>query len=154
MNIEEFKKIELKVGTILSAERVEGSEKLVKLSVDLGEKEIPFSPSYEGESEGVALPLAGGDGGGADEEPHPTSPRIRGGEDAPAPKYRQILAGIAKDYPPEGLVGRQAIFVANLEPRQLMGLESQGMILAVTDAEGKVVLLKPDRAVPPGSQAH
>ena len=101
---------------------------------------------YKGEEEST-LPQTGGEGGGVSSDALPT-------EDAEKPKYRQILAGIAKNYSPEELIGRQAVFVANLEPRQMMGMMSQGMILAVTDAEGQVVLLRPDRTVPLGSQAH
>lgn len=96
-----LKKIELKVGKILAAERVEGSDKLVKLSVDIGE-------------------------------------------------VRQIIAGISKFYEPEVLVGRQVVVVANLEPRMLMGLESQGMLLAADD-DGPV-LLTLDKEVKPGSE--
>ena len=87
ISFEEFAKVELKTGKILSAEPVEGSEKLIKLMVDIG-------------------------------------------EDAP----RQILVGIAKFYSPEQLTGRTIIVAANLKPRMIMGLESQGMILA---ADGK-----------------
>ncbi len=99
----DFQKVELKVGKILTAERVEGSDKLVKLSVDLG-----------GET-------------------------------------RQIVAGIGKKYTPEELVGRQIIVVANLAPRMLLGLESNGMLLAAHDAEGGPILLMPDKEAPPGS---
>jgi methionine--tRNA ligase beta chain len=102
VNFERFKEIELKVGRILEAERVEGSEKLLKLKVDLGE-----------------------------------------------PEPRQLLAGVGKIYSPEEMIGREIIVVANLEPRMLMGLESQGMLLAAND--GGPVLLKPDKEVPPGS---
>jgi methionine--tRNA ligase beta chain len=104
ISIDDFKKIELKAGKILSAERVEGSEKLVKLSVDLS-------------------------------------------EEAP----RQILTGIALSYAPETLVGKQIAVVANLEPRQLMGMESQGMLLAA-EGEGGPVLLMPDSDVTPGAR--
>ena len=99
---EEFKKLELKIGKVLEAERVEGSEKLLKLKVDIGE-----------------------------ENP------------------RQILAGVGKVYQSEEMIGREIIVIANLEPRMLMGLESQGMLLAASD--GTPVLLRPDREVPPGS---
>ena len=64
---------------------------------------------------------------------------------------RQIVAGIAKFYQPEDLVGREIIMVANLEPRMIFGLESQGMLLAA-DVNGKPVLLKPDEEVPPGTK--
>lgn len=64
---------------------------------------------------------------------------------------RQILSGIAKDYPPETLVGRTIILITNLAPRMMMGLESQGMLLAAHDENGGAVLLMPDKDVPPGS---
>ncbi|MEK7515026.1 MAG: methionine--tRNA ligase [Patescibacteria group bacterium] len=104
-----FSQTELKVGTVLGAERVEGSEKLLKLSVDVGE-------------------------------------RSEAGDVMP----RQILAGIGKRYAPEQMVGAQIVVVANLEPRALMGLESQGMLLAASDAEGPVILA-PHTPVPAGS---
>lgn len=105
MNIsfEEFKKCEMRIGTILVAESVEGSEKLLRLEVDFGE--------YK----------------------------------------RQILSGIAKWYRPEDLVGKQMPFIVNLEPRQMMGMESQGMLIA-TDNEDGAVLLHPEKEVPAGSE--
>lgn len=112
IQFDDFKKIELRVGKILSAERVEGSEKLLKLSVDLGDKDAA----------GVSMP-------------------------------RQVVAGIGKAYDPATLARRSAVFVANLEPRMIMGLESQGMILATDDAKGPV-LFTPDRDVQPGSFLH
>ena len=99
---DDFAKLELKVATILAAERVEGSEKLLKLKVDIGEE-------------------------------------------------RQIIAGIGKSYEPEVLIGRQIVIIANLEPRSLMGLESQGMLLAADSPEGPVVLA-PSSEVAPGSK--
>jgi methionine--tRNA ligase beta chain len=103
LSFDDWKKVELKVASVVSAERVEGSEKLLKLTVSLGDEE------------------------------------------------RQILAGIGKAYLPEELVGRQIIVVANLEYRKLMGLESQGMLVAASDGEGKPVLIAPDKEVSPGS---
>lgn len=102
ITIDDLSKIDLKVGTILSSSEVEGSDKLIKLSVDLGEQ-----------------------------------------------NKRQILTGIKKWYKPEKLVGKQIIVVANLQPREMMGLQSQGMLLAA-DA-GKPILLKPSKKVAPGS---
>ncbi len=87
INYEEFSKVDIRVGTIISAEEIEGSEKLLKLQVDFGEL-----------------------------------------------GQKQILSGIKKWYSPQDLQGLQVFFVLNLEPRKMMGLESQGMILA-TDAE-------------------
>lgn len=100
---EDFKKIELKVAKILEAEKVEGSEKLLKLKLDLGE-----------------------------------------------PKPRQVIAGIGKNYDPASLPGKEIIVVANLEPRKLMGLESNGMLLAADSPEGPVILT-PEKEVSPGT---
>lgn len=104
INIDDAKKVEIKIGKILSADSIPKSEKLLKLSVDFG-------------------------------------------EEAP----RQILSGIAVHYAnPEELVGVQAAFITNLEPREMMGLQSQGMILAVSGEFG-FSLLHPKGDVPPGS---
>lgn len=103
MTIEEFRQVDLRVGKILSAERVEGSPKLIKLQVDIGEP-------------------------------------------------RQLVAGIGKAYTPEELVGREIIIVANLEPRTMMGFESQGMLLAAHGDDGVPFLLMPDKEVSPGSK--
>lgn len=105
---DDFSKLELRVATVTAAERVEGSEKLLKLQLDLG-AEL-----------------------GA----------------------RQIVAGIGKAYEPDGLVSTQIIIVANLEPRTLLGLESQGMLLASRDASDLPVLLRPEKSVPPGSKIN
>ncbi len=104
-----FAEVELRVGRIISAERVEGSEKLLRLQVDLGELDVA----------GVSVP-------------------------------RQILAGIGKVYAPENLVGREAIVVANLEPRMMMGFESNGMLLAAISENGPTLLI-PEREVLPGA---
>ncbi|KKS77805.1 MAG: Methionine-tRNA ligase [Parcubacteria group bacterium GW2011_GWC1_43_11b] len=104
INYDQFKQTELKVVKILEAERVEDSDKLLRLKVALGDSE------------------------------------------------RQIIAGIGKAYEPATLVGRQIVIVANLEPRSLMGLESQGMILAAHGENGEAVLLSPDKEVPVGSE--
>lgn len=63
---------------------------------------------------------------------------------------RQLVAGIAEQYTPEALIGREIVVLVNLEPRVLKGVESQGMLLAADD-NGTPVLLAPDREVPPGS---
>lgn len=101
INFDDFAKVELRVGTVLEAEEVPGSDKLIKQIVDFGEL-----------------------------------------------GQRQILSGIKQWYKPAQLVGKQFIYVFNLEPRTMMGLESQGMLLA-TDTE-KPIILKPSSKVPPG----
>ena len=112
INYEEFSKVKLRIVEILKAERVEGSDKLLKLEVDDGE---PFDP-------------------------------------AQGKKTRQIIAGIGKAYEPENLIGKKIVIVANLEPRKLMGLESQGMLLAAsTENEGPVLLI-PDGNIAPGAE--
>jgi methionine--tRNA ligase beta chain len=102
---EDFKKVELKVAKILSAERVEGSDKLIKLSLELGSEQ------------------------------------------------RQIVAGIGKTYEPESLVGLEIAVVTNLEPRALMGIESNGMLLAASAGDdGEPVLIIPQKEIPPGAE--
>ncbi|HWE04664.1 MAG TPA: methionine--tRNA ligase subunit beta [Tepidisphaeraceae bacterium] len=66
---------------------------------------------------------------------------------------RQICAGLRQYYPPEQLVGKQIIVVANLEPRTMRGEISQGMLLAATDAAlNKVIIITPSEAAPAGSK--
>lgn len=75
--------------------------------------------------------------------------QIRVGEEE-----RQIVSGIADSYNPEDLVGRQIVVVYNLKPAKLRGVESQGMLLAATDPEGKAILLQPEKSVPAGSEVR
>ena len=66
---------------------------------------------------------------------------------------RQICAGVRAYYPPEQLVGKQIVVVANLEPRKMRGEVSQGMLLAATDtATGKVIVVSPSEQTAPGSK--
>lgn len=102
ITFDDFSKLELRVGTVMEAEEVVESEKLIKLMVDLGE-----------------------------DEP------------------RQVLAGVKQWYKPKDFVGKQVVVVANLEPRKMMGLESQGMMLAADTEDGPVFLTVPKK-VPPG----
>jgi methionyl-tRNA synthetase len=67
---------------------------------------------------------------------------------------RQIVSGIADAYAPEDLIGKQIVVVANLQPATIRGVSSQGMLLAATDAEGRAVLLHPDKAVASGSKVR
>ncbi|MBP9822411.1 MAG: methionine--tRNA ligase subunit beta [Candidatus Pacebacteria bacterium] len=106
ITIDDFKKVELKVGRVLSAELVEGSEKLLKLQVNLGSEQ------------------------------------------------RQILSGIAKFYQPADLVGRQIVVISNLESRMMMGLESNGMVLAThtKSEDGEALsLVTLDKEMPAGT---
>jgi methionyl-tRNA synthetase len=106
LGIEDFLKVELRVGEIKTAERIPKADKLLRFTIDLGE----------------AQP-------------------------------RQILAGIAEYYEPEKLIGRKVIVVANLAPRKLRGLESQGMILAASiGEEGRPVLAGFLEDVPNGAK--
>jgi methionyl-tRNA synthetase len=117
VNFDDFKKVDLRVGKIISAERVEGSPKLLKLKVDLGP--LPTPPPTD---------LAA-----------PTIPLSQIGLG-----IRQIFSGIGKVYEPESLVGKNVALIANLEPRMMMGMESQGMVLAASGPNGPVVIFLPD----------
>jgi len=74
---------------------------------------------------------------------------VQTGED----ETRTILSGIAEFYKPEDLVGKQVVVVANLLPRKMRGIESQGMLLAA-DVDGRAVLVHPDAMVPAGSRVR
>lgn len=65
---------------------------------------------------------------------------------------RTIVSGIAQHYAPEELVGKQVCFIANLPPRKLKGVESQGMILSAEDADGRLRVIMPEHLVAPGSK--
>lgn len=87
-------------------------------------------------------------------EPHPNADRLMVLQlDDGTPDGRQILAGIRGHYEPEALVGRQIIIVANLAPRKMRGLESQGMLLAAsTEDHSRVILLEPESQIEPGTR--
>lgn len=65
-------------------------------------------------------------------------------------EIRQVVAGIALQYTPEQMVGRDMVILANLEPRMIRGVESNGMILAAS-VDGAPVILTPEKPVPPGT---
>jgi methionyl-tRNA synthetase len=67
---------------------------------------------------------------------------------------RQVLAGIRKNYDPKDLIGRQVVLVANLAPRKMRGVESQGMILAADGPNGEAILLTPEQEAPEGASVH
>jgi methionyl-tRNA synthetase len=84
-------------------------------------------------------------------EPHPNADKLMVLQIDLGTEQRQILAGIRNHYTPEELIGKQIVVVANLEPAQLRGLESQGMLLAASD-EGRVIILTPEKTVQPGAK--
>lgn len=67
---------------------------------------------------------------------------------------RQAVAGLLQWYKPENLVGRKCAFILNLQRREMMGIESQCMILAAEDNKGNVVALQPERDIEEGSRIH
>ncbi len=91
ISIEDFAKVQMRVGEVLAAEKIEGSRRLVKLKVDIGTE------------------------------------------------VRQVVAGIAEAYEPATLLNRKVVVVTNLKPAKLMGVESNGMIVAAS-VDGKPVL--------------
>jgi methionyl-tRNA synthetase len=102
IGIHDFAKVQMRVGQVLDAEKIEGSRKLLKLRVDIGDE------------------------------------------------VRQVVAGISEAYAPEDLLNKKVILVANLKPVKLMGVESNGMIVAASDG-GKPVLATFTEDVPNGS---
>jgi methionyl-tRNA synthetase len=93
ITFEDFQKIDLRVAKIIKAEKVENSDKLVKLEIDLGNEK------------------------------------------------RTIVAGIGKKYSPEELMGQLIIVVANLEPKEIKGIKSEGMLLAADSENGPVLIV-------------
>ena len=106
ITIDDFAKIDLKVGTILSAEKVEKADKLLNLQIDLGFEK------------------------------------------------RTILSGIAQHFSPEEIIGKQVVVVANLAPRKMRGIESNGMILMAEDKEGKLFFVQPETVIGNGSEVR
>lgn len=122
----------MKIGTILVAEYIEGADKLLRLEVDFGPKEVVVAAKV---AEGEAV----------------LTETVVPSETENARDIRQILSGIREYYEPEQLIGKQFPFVTNLAPRTMRGLESHGMILAAGISGGGIALLHPDHEVPPGS---
>ena len=102
-SFDEFQKMDIRISTIVAAEKVAKTKKLLKLTVDTGID------------------------------------------------TREIVSGIAEHFTPEELVGRQVLVLVNLAPRELKGTLSRGMVLMAEDADGKLVLLSPDKEVKSGS---
>ncbi|MFM1744537.1 MAG: hypothetical protein RLZZ630_474 [Bacteroidota bacterium] len=100
---DDFSKMDLRVATVIAAEKVEKADKLLKLTLDTGID------------------------------------------------TRTVVSGIALHYSPEEVVGRQVTLLANLAPRKIRGIESNGMILMAEDGDGKLVFIQPGRTTTPGS---
>jgi len=105
IGIDDFTKVEMRVGLVLAAEPVKGADKLLHLKVDIGE-----------------------------------------------PEPRTLVAGIAEAYAPALLIGRKVVIVANLQPRKLRGIESNGMIVAASVEGGKPVLASFLEDIPVGAR--
>ncbi len=84
--------------------------------------------------------------------PHPNADRLVVLTVDLGSAQRQLVAGIRAHYEPHELVGKQIVVVANLQPATLRGVESQGMLLAASDGEGRLALLVPEKPMPPGAQ--
>ena len=106
ITMDDFMKVDLRTAKVLTAEKVSGSRKLVKLTIDAGAEQ------------------------------------------------RTLVAGIAEAYEPEALVGRTIVMVFNLKPAKLMGIESNGMVLAASPDGGKPTLIGFDQDVPPGTRVR
>lgn len=85
-------------------------------------------------------------------EPHPDADRLLVLQVDLGCEQRQIVAGLRAYYQPEQLINRQIVIVANLAPRKMRGLESQGMLLAASDDDkGKVIVVGPEQPIDPGA---
>jgi methionine--tRNA ligase beta chain len=84
-------------------------------------------------------------------EPHPNADRLLVLKIDLGNEQRQLVAGIRAHYAPEALVGKQIVVVANLVPATLRGVESQGMILAASDADGRLAIVTPEKPVANGA---
>ena len=138
ISYDDFAKVEIKVGKILSAEKIPDTDKLLKLSVDFGMVEVAPMPAQ------TLAPVT----------PETTTPAPIPETPAPKPDIRQIVSGISMYFPdPQTLVGKKCMFVTNLEPRKIKGYESNGMLFAVSTADGKFSLLEPNQDIPQGTKA-
>jgi len=100
----EFKRVDMRVGAVVGAEKVKGADRLLKLSVDFGDHR------------------------------------------------RTVITGLAHLYAPEHFLGRQFVFVINLEPRKIRNEVSEAMLLTAVEDEEKIVPITPEREVKPGTR--
>lgn len=147
ISINDFKRIEMKIGTILVAEYIEGADKLLRLLVDFGIK--GKKPKTESEARSAPRSESGSVTGVAAAESPTTGVSVE--EVGEERDIRQIISGIREYYAPEQLIGTQCPFVTNLESRTLRGLTSNGMILAVKTQNGGAILLHPDKQTEAGN---
>jgi len=103
VSFEQFHAMDIRIGTIIEAQRVPKTAKLLQLKIDIGTE------------------------------------------------VRTVVSGIAESYSPENIIGQQVSLLCNLAPRNIKGIESQGMVLMAEDADGKLAFVAPDRAVRAGS---
>ena len=145
---DDFKKVEIRAGKILSAEKIPDTDKLLKLSVDFGEfEEVRVDTSDVGVVTKNSADVS-------DQNMSPTKVDASLSASSKIPKPRQIVSGIALYFPdPAVLVGKTCMFVTNLEPRTIKGHESNGMLFAVSNKEGGFSLLEPNSSIQPGTLA-
>ncbi len=103
INYDDFSRMDIRIVTIIHAEKIENTDKLMKVTIDLGNEK------------------------------------------------RTIVSGIAHQYKPEEIIGRQVAYLANLKARKIRGVESKGMILMISDPDGNLTFLQADKKVVPGS---
>ena len=103
IKFDDFVKMDIRVGTVIEAENLKKSKKLLKLTIDTGVD------------------------------------------------TRTVLSGIAEHFSPEEVVGQQVCVLANLAPRMMMGIESQGMVLMAENADGSLKFIRPNEVVVPGA---
>ena len=138
ISYDDFAKVEIKAGKILSAEKIPDTDKLLKLMVDFGETEEVKSIEEVSTPEGI----------------------VKKENIKLVPKPRQIVSGISLYFPdPAVLAGKTCMFVTNLEPRTLRGIESNGMLFALStpatpeNPAGNFSLLEPNPSIPVGTKA-
>ena len=126
ISYDDFKKLDMRIGWIRFVEPVEGTDKLLRFEIDFGEKEM------------------------GDNETAPFEKEEYRGRDV-----RQIVSGIREYFPAyKALEGKKALYVVNLEPREIRGVMSHGMLMAVDGIDGKPIFLIPEGVVSAGSKVR
>jgi len=149
ISYEEFKKLDMRVGKICSVEILEGSDKLLVCQIDFGETEDAdtsvLNETYSSEENALT-----------DTIEIDTSKNVSADvTHEKKTKFRQIVSGIREFFPDyKNLEGKMALYVMNLEPREIRGVMSYGMLVAVDGVDGRPVFLIPENAVFPGSHVR